>query len=89
MECTNSQVKNFMKQVRRTVSELEAVAASYLRSYPSLKHLAKRPAVTYIVWSLLLSPLLALLLPMLLLGGSSVRPLLSVHMHFLHACAAA
>ena len=59
-----------LAQARRTQAELEAVFSRFLRRFPLLAPLGAAGTVTFVVWAVLAAPLLALLVPLLLLPVS-------------------
>ena len=61
------QVRTVLAQAARTQAELEALFGKFLRAYPLLAPLGDKGAIKYVVWSVLAAPLLALLIPALLL----------------------
>lgn len=56
-----------LAQAARTQAELEALFGKFLRAYPLLAPLGDKGAIKYVVWGVLAAPLLALLIPALLL----------------------
>jgi hypothetical protein len=75
--CAWLQVKAVLTQAARTQAELEALFGRLLRAHPLLAPLGDAKAVKYVVWSVLAAPLLALLIPALLLPVSHYNMLIS------------
>ena len=68
------QVQQVVSEANTVVRELEALLARYLKQHPQLAPYAKKPAITYIVWSALAAPVVTVLLPLLAwLGGTGPR----------------
>lgn len=73
LDCACRQVRAVLAQAARTQVELEALFGKFLRAYPLLAPLGDKKTVKYVVWSVLAAPLLALLIPALLLPVSRDR----------------
>lgn len=69
-----------LAQAARVQAELETLFGNFLRAHPLLAPLGDKKNVKYVVWSVLAAPLLALLLPALLLPVRVLlNPKLSEH----------
>jgi hypothetical protein len=55
-------------QTAKVQAELEDFAILHLKQFPALAPYASRPTVTYVLWSLMAAPLVALIAPLLLLS---------------------
>ena len=64
------QVKGFRKRSEAVLGEVEDFLASHLRQVPMLAPYAAKPYSTRLVYLLVAAPLLAVAMPLLLLGGT-------------------
>ena len=67
---TSMQIKGFRKRSEAVLGEVEDFLASHLRRVPMLAPYADKPYSTRLVYLLVAAPLLALAMPLLLLGGT-------------------
>ena len=67
---TSPQVKGVRKRSEAVLGEVEDFLASHLRRVPMLAPYADKPYSTRLVYLLVAAPLLAVALPLLLLGGA-------------------
>ena len=67
------QVKSFRKRSEAVLGEVEDFLASQLRQVPMLAPYAAKPYSTRLVYLLVAAPLLAVAMPLLLLGGAEPR----------------
>lgn len=70
---TSPQVKGFRKRSETVLGEVEDFLASHLRRVPLLAPYADKPYSTRLVYLLVAAPLLAVAMPLLLLGGAEPR----------------